>query len=485
MAHENEPASNPQPQATTLSEAEQLRAQLVAYLVREGAIRSTRLEQAFASIPREIFLPPEVPLTKVYTDDAIVVKWDENRAPTSSSTQPFLMADMIETLQLEPAQNVLEIGSGVGYNAAILCFLLGDGAHLTSIELDPAMAQVAHQNLHRLAERQPEPGYERITIVTKDGSLGYTPHAPYDRIIVTVQQWEISPHWIDQLKVGGLLLLPLTVSQHLWGGVIPAFQKEANGLLRAVGVSHGSFMPMRGELAHPSTQPSVMTLPIDPVQFWPDLEGPARLALAAGSSRNGFCQFLQEPGSRQSEPTGDIFLELSGTLDPDLTPARSNYLSYQTFQGFVLALSAGRSDRLYTLMLGRPLAPEDSGDGLLVDGWRYRARGLILAEQAGPQTFDLILLLSATQPSPRVRLMSGWRLTGAENQTGRNGTTNLAVDIVLADWQKWQEIGQPGFFDWLLLAYPVTEPAPLPGYTISRRFYNLLLPYTAQRLPQN
>src|SRR3954463_3821167 len=98
----------------------ELRQRLVNYLLGEGAIRSPLLAKAFSEVPREIFLPANVPIQRVYSDDAIVVKWDENNFPTSSSSQPILMADMLEALRLEPGLRALEIGAGVGYNAALM-----------------------------------------------------------------------------------------------------------------------------------------------------------------------------------------------------------------------------------------------------------------------------------------------------------------------------------------------------------------------------
>src|SRR6478672_8645891 len=87
----------------------ELRQRLVNYLLGEGAIRSPLLAKAFSEVPREIFLPANVPIQRVYGDDAIVVKWDENNFPSSSSSQPILMADMLEALRLEPGLKVLEI----------------------------------------------------------------------------------------------------------------------------------------------------------------------------------------------------------------------------------------------------------------------------------------------------------------------------------------------------------------------------------------
>jgi protein-L-isoaspartate(D-aspartate) O-methyltransferase len=101
------------PVAPPTPDANELRRGLVAFLLQEKAIRSAPVERAFLSIPREIFLPRQFPLERVYTDDAIPVKWDANKIATSSSTQPALMADMLETLDVAPGMHVLEIGASV------------------------------------------------------------------------------------------------------------------------------------------------------------------------------------------------------------------------------------------------------------------------------------------------------------------------------------------------------------------------------------
>src|SRR5215217_4150150 len=127
----SEPGENLDPQNSTGQSSPdpvELRQRLVNYLLAEGAIHSPLLAKAFSEVPREIFLPFNVPLQRVYSDDAIVVKWDENNFPTSSSSQPLLMADMLEALQLEPGLRVLEIGAGVGYNAALMAHWAGDGS---------------------------------------------------------------------------------------------------------------------------------------------------------------------------------------------------------------------------------------------------------------------------------------------------------------------------------------------------------------------
>jgi protein-L-isoaspartate O-methyltransferase len=146
-----------------------LRQRLVNHLVEQGMIRSPWVRQAFADTPREVFVPRfrrrypdhgmvdgadpgqvDVWIENVYTDQVLVVQVKPARdgatAPTSSSSEPTVMAGMLEALDLRPGHRVLEIGTGTGYNAALLCHRVG-AANLTSIELDPALASAARDAL--------------------------------------------------------------------------------------------------------------------------------------------------------------------------------------------------------------------------------------------------------------------------------------------------------------------------------------------------
>ncbi len=483
-----------------------LRLRLVEYLEREGAIRSTALERAFSIVPREIFLPSSVPLPRVYADEAIVVKWDESKYPTSSSTQPYLMADMLETLQLEPGMRVLEIGAGVGYNAAIMAQVLGPAGAVTSLELDPAMAEQARFNLNELTRRV-GPIFSPVEIIAADGSLGYAQNAPYDRIIVTVQQWEISPNWVAQLRVGGRIILPLTLSNYLWGGLIPALEKGADGILRAVAASQGGFMPMRGEMAHPlsqtpNNQKRLTRLPFDPAKILPGYEPPeglplnappARLYLADQGLPDEVAVWLEKPEDLQVISSGKLPLEFKTELKPEADGAKRAIA--QAFYGFNMSLSVALRDQLFSLVLATPApeenngpqgTPGESGSGWVGEGWRYEGRGVILLE-LHPEGCDIALLTGAGLAANwRGWLAQGWRLVKAEagdNDFGSQENENRALQRVSEVWQAWQAMGQPTPAQYRPLAYPSDQLPPVPGYIIPRQYYNLLLPFKTEVNP--
>lgn len=107
-----------------MSESEARNVEMVSRLVQSGHIRTARLEEAFRSVLRHHFLP-DTPLDRVYSGEAIVTRFGPNGLPTSSSSEPAVMAAMLEQLQPQPGERVLEIGAGTGYNAAILAYMVG------------------------------------------------------------------------------------------------------------------------------------------------------------------------------------------------------------------------------------------------------------------------------------------------------------------------------------------------------------------------
>jgi protein-L-isoaspartate(D-aspartate) O-methyltransferase len=220
---------------------------------------------ALAAVPRHCYLPDTVwidndgdgptllPLDRVadpdrwlelaYCDEAVVTQVDDGRPvgpglagrmPTSSVSSPIIVAVMLAALRAQPGQRVCEIGTGTGYNAALLAERLG--VHqVTSIEVDPKVATQARAALS-------DTGYGDVAVITADGALGYPPGAPYDRIIATAAVHRIPYQWVEQTRPGGRILLPWVSS---YTGALVALTVDPHGDASGRIVGESSFMPLR------------------------------------------------------------------------------------------------------------------------------------------------------------------------------------------------------------------------------------------------
>lgn len=224
--------SAPQPDADTLRQA------LVDQLKTMGVIKSAAVEAAFRSVPRHLFVP-DVALETAYSDAAIPTKMQDDVA-ISSSSQPAIMAVMLEQLALEPGQRVLEIGAGTGYNAALMRHIVGERGSVITLDIDQDIVEGARQHLVAA-------GIHDVQVITADGNPGWPDAAPYDRIILTVGAWDIRPEWRDQLKANGRLVLPLGINPMTFGAAI-SFVPE-NDHLASLSAASAGFMPLRGPTA--------------------------------------------------------------------------------------------------------------------------------------------------------------------------------------------------------------------------------------------
>src|SRR5215467_14300763 len=189
--------------ATRPADAAAARARLARELRHRGRALSRSVAEAFAQVPRHVFVP-EVGPAAAYRDEAFVIKCGPDGLPVSSSSQPAMMAIMLDQLGLESGHRVLEIGTGTGYNAAVMSAVVGPGGEVVTVDIDPELVARARSSL--LAA-----GYDTVTVKCADGGYGDPPGAPFDRVIVTAGAWDIAPAWFGQLGPGGRLVLPLSV----------------------------------------------------------------------------------------------------------------------------------------------------------------------------------------------------------------------------------------------------------------------------------
>lgn len=177
------------------------RKQLVETLISAGYLKNPKVIKALLSVPRELFVPEELK-EYAYVDSPLPIGYRQ----TISAVH--MVAIMTEELDPEPGDIVLEIGTGSGYQAAVLAEIVAKQdpsrrGHVYTIERIPELAEFARRNLARA-------GYsEYVTVVVGDGTLGYPEKAPFNRVIVTAGAPTVPPPLIDQLAEGGRLVIPV------------------------------------------------------------------------------------------------------------------------------------------------------------------------------------------------------------------------------------------------------------------------------------
>jgi len=272
------------------------RRRLVGELEQRGVIRSEAVRAAFLAVPRELFVPEAASrsgVEAVYRDEAIPTKFAANGAPISSSSQPAIMAEMLEWLFVEPGMRVLEIGAGTGYNAALLSHLVGERGRVETIDIDADIAAQARRALRS--------GGYRARVVVADGREGLAHGTPFDRIIVTASSDGVPYAWFDQLVDGGLVEVPLRLREAAGAHVIASLQKSGR-VLRSVSIVCGGFMPLRGSsedgLPESMRSLSVTDLTGDAPRSLRQLSGASLTRLAPAARRRLLAVSLEDPRRR-------------------------------------------------------------------------------------------------------------------------------------------------------------------------------------------
>ena len=189
------------------------RRRLVKLLERKG-IKDRRVLDAIQKIPRHRFVPEHV-RAQAYGDHALPI------GSSQTISQPYIVARMSELLAVKPEHSILEIGSGSGYQTAILAHL---ARRVYSLE---RIADLAHQAIQRMREL----GLDNVKVQTFDGTVGWSDVAPFDRIMVTAGSPQVPPPLLEQLRVGGRLLIPEGARNEQ---ILVVYRKLRQGLRRTV-----------------------------------------------------------------------------------------------------------------------------------------------------------------------------------------------------------------------------------------------------------
>ena len=200
---------------------------MVESQLRQRGIRDERLLAAMSTVPRHEFVSQQN-WNEAYADHPIPI------AEKQTTSQPYMIAAMIQAAEIKPEDRVLEIGAGSGYQTALLAEL---ASQVFAVERYASLAQTAQQTLERL-------GYRNAKIVTGDGSLGLMESAPFDAIIVSAAAPRVPQALLDQLAVGGRLLIPIGDSEQQ---ILQLIQRHADGTTSVRTLEGCRFVPLIGE----------------------------------------------------------------------------------------------------------------------------------------------------------------------------------------------------------------------------------------------
>ncbi len=251
-----------------MTDTEMLTQRLLDHLTCGGELTAA-WSDAFMAVPRHRFIPETiwridgaelVPLhrcddsqewmQRAYAPAAVITQVDDGhpagpgqrgRYITSSASQPNVVARMLNALDAVPGMRILEIGTATGYNAALLAHRLSP-QNVTSVEIDPDLAEHARRVLTTT-------GYP-ITVITADGTQGYPPHAPYDRVMSTAAVQQVPYPWVAQTRPGGRILTPWGTPYH--NGALASFTVSADGTAEGRLVGNVAFMFLRDQRIYAS-----------------------------------------------------------------------------------------------------------------------------------------------------------------------------------------------------------------------------------------
>jgi protein-L-isoaspartate(D-aspartate) O-methyltransferase len=215
---------------------------LIDNLVKQGILHSPKVIDAMRKVPRTKFLSPD---SRSY--DAVDTPLPIGFGQTISA--PHMVSIMNEALQLNVGHKVLEVGAGSGWHATTIAEIIApksaprtEWGHVYTVEIVQGLAETARRNIMNV-------GYgDRVSIIMGDGSKGFAEKAPYDRILVTAAAPAVPKPLMDQIKVGGIMLIPVgsvSMFQTLW-----KLTKGADGKFKEENLGGVAFVPLTGEYGH-------------------------------------------------------------------------------------------------------------------------------------------------------------------------------------------------------------------------------------------
>ncbi|MBA2433984.1 MAG: protein-L-isoaspartate(D-aspartate) O-methyltransferase [Chthoniobacterales bacterium] len=218
------------PVLASASEFAAERERMVKFQIAMRGVTDERVQKAMGKVPREHFVPEEL-RGRSYADRPLPIGYDQ------TISQPFIVAFMTEKLALKATDRVLEIGTGSGYQAAILGEL---AAQVYTIEIIAPLGKQAEATLGRL-------GYKNVHVKIGDGYKGWPEHAPFDAVIVTCAPDHVPQPLAEQVKEGGRIIIPVgpAGAQELY------LLEKKEGKLRQRAVLPVRFVPMTGEASQP------------------------------------------------------------------------------------------------------------------------------------------------------------------------------------------------------------------------------------------
>lgn len=199
---------------------------MVEQQLRPRGIHDERVLHAMRTIPRHEFVSPGE-AAEAYADHPVPI------GEQQTTSQPYIIAAMVQAAEIKPTDRVLEVGAGSGYQTALLAELAGQ---VFAVDRHPSLVETARQVLERL-------GYYNVALVTGDGSLGLPQAAPYDAIIVSAAAPRVPQPLVDQLTDGGRMVVPVGDAQQQ---ILKLVRKYGNGISETA-LEGCRFVPLIGE----------------------------------------------------------------------------------------------------------------------------------------------------------------------------------------------------------------------------------------------